>query len=253
LLKNLIGQGRWFAADSVLIGRYDATNGVWARGSRALNSTLPFLDVPRTSLEQRRAELLADNARPQPGTMNGMDVTVATALRLYSIGLLSSRLGDTARARSAATWLEDSTGVLPGMAGRALGAAVRADVALEAGHPAEALKLLEPIRGDVPLTLTGSNPFTEDYARYLRVEALLALGRDNEALPWLLNGFEFAESEILLRPWIARRLAEIYDKRGDRRQAAQEYARFIRLWSRCDERLRPQVEEARKRLVALSG
>ena len=51
----------------------------------------------------------------------------------------------------------------------------------------------------------------------------------------------------------ARRLAQIYERRGDKAKAIAQYERFIELWSECDPDLRPQVDEARGRLAALKG
>ena len=252
LVKVWIGQGRWAAADSLLAERALGGNGPWARTSRALNATWPFLEVPRAELAARRAEVAELLERPQPGNLNGISEAQGRLLRIYTLGLLSSRMGDTTAAYGAAARLADSTAtVLNPRIGRSLGAAIRADAALGAGRPAEVLQLLGAARGDIPLDVTGTNPFSEDYARFLRVEALLALGRDDEALRWLTNGFEFAESEMILRPWIARRLAQIHERRGDRRRAADEYARFARLWGGCDPALRPLVDDARARLARL--
>jgi hypothetical protein len=47
------------------------------------------------------------------------------------------------------------------------------------------------------------------------------------------------------------RQAEIYDRRGDRSQAARHYRRFIELWREADPELQQTVTEARVRLAAL--
>jgi hypothetical protein len=48
------------------------------------------------------------------------------------------------------------------------------------------------------------------------------------------------------------RQAEIYDRRGDPRQAVKHYRRFIELWSNADPELQPVVDGARKRVAELS-
>jgi tetratricopeptide (TPR) repeat protein len=53
-------------------------------------------------------------------------------------------------------------------------------------------------------------------------------------------------------PHALRRLAELYDARGDTEQAARYYARFIDLWSKADPELQPQVRAARARLERLT-
>jgi tetratricopeptide (TPR) repeat protein len=46
-----------------------------------------------------------------------------------------------------------------------------------------------------------------------------------------------------------RRLAELYQRLGERDKAQDYYSRFIELWQDCDPELRPQVAEARRRLA----
>jgi tetratricopeptide (TPR) repeat protein len=47
------------------------------------------------------------------------------------------------------------------------------------------------------------------------------------------------------------RLAELYERQGDRQKAAAHYAKFAELWKDCDPELRPLVEQARRRVAAL--
>jgi tetratricopeptide (TPR) repeat protein len=47
------------------------------------------------------------------------------------------------------------------------------------------------------------------------------------------------------------RLAQLYDGRGEKAQAATYYARFTELWKNADPELQPRVEAARARLAAL--
>jgi tetratricopeptide (TPR) repeat protein len=105
----------------------------------------------------------------------------------------------------------------------------------------------------VPLDLTGASPFSEDYARFLRGQALLALGNDDEALRWLGNGFDATENEMDFRAQASLRLGDIYERKGERQKAIDAYARFVRLWAGCDQRLRPTVDDARARLARLTG
>ena len=48
-----------------------------------------------------------------------------------------------------------------------------------------------------------------------------------------------------------KRLAELYEARGEREKARSHYARFIELWKDADPELQPLVREARERLVRL--
>jgi tetratricopeptide (TPR) repeat protein len=136
---------------------------------------------------------------------------------------------------------------------RALAAVVRADVAFALRRPADAVRALEGVRGAVPLDLSGLSPFGEDYARFLRGEALLALGRDDEARGWLQNGFDATPDAMAFRAQVSLRLGDLYERKGERQKAIDETARFLRLWARCDARLRPALEDARVRLARLMG
>ena len=56
--------------------------------------------------------------------------------------------------------------------------------------------------------------------------------------------------------WLARtyyRLGELYEARGNRAKAAENYAKFVRLWKDADPELRPKVLDAKSRLKALTG
>ena len=47
---------------------------------------------------------------------------------------------------------------------------------------------------------------------------------------------------------ILERLAQLYDERGDRDEAADYYAKFVELWAEADEELQPRVRAAQARL-----
>jgi tetratricopeptide (TPR) repeat protein len=136
---------------------------------------------------------------------------------------------------------------------RALAAAVRADVALAAHRPADAVGALDAVRGSVPLDLSGASPFGEDYARFLRGEALMALGNDAEAVRWLENGFDGTPDNMAFRAQVSLRLGDIYERMGERQKAIDSYARFTRLWKHCDGRLQQGVQDARAQLARLTG
>ncbi len=59
--------------------------------------------------------------------------------------------------------------------------------------------------------------------------------------------------------WLARtheRLGELYDGRGDGKNAALHYSRFVELWEQADDELQPRVRAAQRRLeelLALQG
>jgi serine/threonine protein kinase/tetratricopeptide (TPR) repeat protein len=56
--------------------------------------------------------------------------------------------------------------------------------------------------------------------------------------------------------WLARtyyRLGELYEERGARAKAAENYAKFVRLWQDADPELRAKLLDAKARLKALAG
>jgi tetratricopeptide (TPR) repeat protein len=53
------------------------------------------------------------------------------------------------------------------------------------------------------------------------------------------------------RPLIHRRLGALYEARGSTKQAIEQYARFVELWTAADPELQPQVAEIRARLERL--
>jgi tetratricopeptide (TPR) repeat protein len=254
LAENQVAQGRWLAADSAYLAAAQGWTNPDARVSRAIAAALPFLAVPRAELEQMRTELAGWDPARSGGDAAGITAPWRPQLRLYALGLLSARLGDADGALRSAAQLEASV-TAPDNAAvtRSLGAAVRADVALSAHRPADALKALDVVRGEVPLDLLNATPFGEDYARYLRAEALLATGRTDEARRWFENGFFGTPDELWFLPSASLRLGEIYERNGERQKAIDSYARFVRLWKRCDARLRPAVDDARARLARLTA
>ncbi len=61
------------------------------------------------------------------------------------------------------------------------------------------------------------------------------------------------EQDSRWRAEVHRRLGELYEAKGAKREAAEQYRKFVDLWARADADLRPQVAEARQRLEQLGG
>jgi tetratricopeptide (TPR) repeat protein len=256
LARNLASQGRWTAADSAFRRAMSVPNDGVPRLRRGITAALPFLQVPRPQLEAISADLTAwdPGVDQSPASPAGPVPGMLPAARLYALGLLAVRLGQPDAAARAAAQLEalPDTAPIAGPA-RSLAAAVRADLALAARRPADAVAALAGVRGAVPLSLSGVSPYSEDFARVLRGEALLALGKDDEAQRWLENGFGGTPDAMTLRAPVLFRLGDIYERKGERQKAIDAYARFVRLWSACDAPLRPAVEDARARLARLTA
>jgi tetratricopeptide (TPR) repeat protein len=172
-------------------------------------------------------------------------------LRLYLLGLLSSRLGDHAPALDYAAQLERHAGAsfAPAFVGD-LSRTLRAEVARARGRSDEALTTLDSavfwVRVE-DLELSGSSPFSEhEYEQFARAELLYTLRRDGEALQWYRA---IADKLFHSGAPAHLRLAEIYERQGERRKAAGHLASFVELWKDCDPELRSLVEEARQRMA----
>jgi tetratricopeptide (TPR) repeat protein len=254
-----VARGRWGSANRAFVDAEGMPGGSEARIERALAATLPFLDVPRADLETIRREI--DSWNPASETASGGSAFASALrphLRLYLLGLLSSRLRDDESASRYAHQLEmlaapeQARNVVVGLV-----ATVRADMALRNGRTQEALQMLAVANGEVPLELVylrpfvNSRPYTQEHARYLRTEALLALGRDEEAQRWLETGFLGSPAEFAYLAPTHLRLARVAEKRGDRRVAAEHLRSFTKLWRESDEPLHATVKEAEARLRQL--
>jgi tetratricopeptide (TPR) repeat protein len=248
-----VAGGRWTAAKQELAAAARLGQADSAMIGRALAASLPFLGVPRDEVRRIRGEVERwspgqDPSKPLPESIRPL----APHLRLYLLGLLSTRLGDAAEALRQASALEtlpaspESRAVV-----RSLARTVRADVAAESGRTNEGLTLLADVRGEIPLELLGLPYFSEEHARYLRSRLLFQAGRDEEALRLVENAFAGTPGELYYRAPAHLLQAEIHQRLGDREAAAAEYSRFIALWRSCDAPLRPVVEGARTQLARM--
>ena len=245
--------GRWTTAKQELavvarLGQADS-----ALIGRALAASLPFLGVPKEDVRRIRDEVQRwspghDVTKPLPESIRPL----APHLRLYLLGLLSTRLGSPAEALRLASELEtlpappESRAVV-----RSLSRTIRADVAAESGRTNEGLTLLAEVRGEIPFELLMLPYFSEEHARYLRGRLLFQAGRDEEALRLVENGFAGTPGELYYRAPVHLLQAEIQQRLGNREAAAEHYSRFIALWRSCDQPLRPIVEAARTQLARM--
>jgi len=248
-----VAGGRWTAAKSefAAAGRLGQSDS--ALIGRALAATLPFLAVPSADVEIIRGEVERwrpgnDVSAPLPESMRPL----AGHLRLYLLGLLSTRLGAAADALRFASELEMLAAPSESRAlVRTLARTIRADVASGAGRTTEGLTLLEGVQGEVPFELLRLPYFSEEHARYLRGRLLYQAGRDEEALRLVEAGFAGTASELHYRAPAHLLQAEIQQRLGNRAAAAEQYSRFIGLWRSCDPALRPVLDGARAQLARM--
>jgi tetratricopeptide (TPR) repeat protein len=248
-----VAGGRWTAAKQELAAAARLGQADSALIGRALAASLPFLGVPRDEVRRIRGEVERwspghDASKPLPESIRPL----APHLRLYLLGLLSSRLGDAAEALRLASALEtlpaspESRGVV-----RSLARTIRADIAAESGRTNEGLTLLDDVRGEIPFELLGLPYFSEEHPRYLRSRLLFQARRDEEALRLVENGFAGTPAELYYLAPAHLLQAEIQQRLGNRKAAAEQYSRFIALWRSCDPPLRPIVEGAKTQLARM--
>jgi tetratricopeptide (TPR) repeat protein len=174
------------------------------------------------------------------------------SLRLYLLGLLSARLRDEPAARRYVAELERVGRSSPrGRFAADEAQTVRSELAWIRGRRQEALTLLERARfwtNNSGLQGGGDSPFTTYFHdRFARAELLYELGREDEALPW----YRSLAYDLLYTGPAELRLAQIYDRKGDRRRAIEHYSRFVELWANSDAELQPMVRQAQQALARL--
>jgi tetratricopeptide (TPR) repeat protein len=247
--------GRWTAAKREFAAAARLSQPDSALIGRALAASLPFLGVSRDEIRRIRDEVERwspghDASKPLPESIRPL----APHLRLYLLGLLSTRTGDAAEALRMASALETLPGAPASRAVvRSLARTIRADVAAESGRTNEGLTLLGDVQGEIPFELLTLPYFSQEYARYLRSRLLFEVGRDEEALRLVENAFVGTPGELYYLAPAHLLQAEIQQRLGNRKAAAEQYSRFIALWRSCDQPLRPIVEGARTQLARMVG
>lgn len=255
-----LARGRWSAANAAFetAKRMEGASGVDIE--RAIAATMPFLEVPKADISHIRLEVERINPNDVgPAASSGLAARLRPHLRLYLLSVLSSRLGDDQAAARYADELEALPTVSDaGAVKRDLALTARADIAFRNGKAAEALALLEPVQGEVPLELANYKVFAtvrefgQEHARYLRAEALVSLRRYDDALRWYRTAFQGSPAEpVYLAPGHLRQ-AQVHEARGEREQAATHYRHFVELWKDSDPPVRAIVTEAREKLARMT-
>lgn len=171
----------------------------------------------------------------------------------YVLGLLSARLGDADAAARYTAQLKgaeeprDSIGLLHNLA-----LEVRALAEAERGAWEALLTLLADAEQEAE-AYSWDSPFKRrQLGRFLRGEALMHLGHDQEALGWYSTmGWLFGESP-LIGPAQLRR-GEIYERLGDPAEAVRHYRRFVARWRESDSKYQPLVDDVKSRIARLTA
>jgi DNA-binding SARP family transcriptional activator/TolB-like protein len=254
LARVAVARGQWSIARAQLdtAREFDP---VAALELRSLLAVLPFLQVPRSDLLAVRREVEKWRAMVEaPGEMSHSagHAGLHPYVRLYRLGLLDARLGDTVQALRLAGSLErsgDSSGALKADALHTFARSIRARVAGEAGRVAEALGHLEQSNWGMVESMFEA----EALDRYYRAELLSALGRHAEALDWYRTIAERATYELVYVAPARWHQGRLYERAGDRARAVEAYRTVTRLWREADPPLRATVAEASQRLRALTS
>lgn len=221
-------------------------------------ATLPFPEPRREELENARRELaLLAPVTGQPKVTPSIFFTVHNGLhpqiKAYLLGILDAGLGNENRARNYQQTLLQAGGQpeAKSLAGD-LALGVEAEIALFRKRKEEALSKLEQRHQQTWYGLAITSPYySRSRLRFQHAEVLLTLERPQEAIE-LYNSFsEYSIYDLIYVAPACRRLAEIYDRLGQPREAARYYHRFLELWQDCDPRFRPYLQSAALRLESL--
>lgn len=216
----------------------------WRLEAEVLLAAEPLFPVPRARVAALRDSIAARRPYPllaPPLTHPG--VQLRPEMQMYLLGLLSARLGDTAAATRYAAALGSVRDPRRAEPARDLARGVRAEIARSQGDFKRALAAIEGFPFDVSAPGARAAAHWGVRERFLRAELLLALGREEEALPWydsFQGGYDL--------PFIAAahfRQGEIEERLGHRERADFHYGRFLSMWRNCDPEFQPLIERAR--------
>ena len=236
LARLLVGQGEWRAATVELeqAAHIDLGHACMAR---AVLSTLPFLSIPRDDLTSTMEELQRW-APPVPEPGSPPQGAYDQHVRLYFMGLLTSKLGDATRALEYADEIEGLPDVVGTPVPGGLATTIRADAAWRlGGTPVSVLGALEPLEGHLPAVLWDHPAFGQEHARYIRASALQQAGENEEALRWLEDTFALTPGTVYYLAPTRYLAAQVLDASGREEEAAEARATYRELWADADGRI----------------
>ena len=230
-----------------------------ALSAMALLASAPFNKVSPADLRRVRATIESAPAPPPDDSRVGLSVyfqrppaAQAERSRLYLSGVLSARLGDRAQATRRAVELDglarsDSSSMAADFA-----RGIRAELAFAASDPEAALREIEGLRHETYYVTAFAFPeLSQARERFLHGEALVRLGRPEEALPWFGSFAEFSPYDMIYTAVGYLRRGELLESLGRPRDALAEYEQFVELWRDADPELQPMVRQAKAAVARL--
>ncbi len=188
---------------------------------RAFLLALPFIDASGDQLDDVRKVLVewepptADRSRDEPLALTAHD-GIHLHLRSYLLGLIVARAGACDAALGYAEECERLGAPVEKQTAVAdLAKGVRALVAVHRDEPAHALEILDTLSPKLCSHHAAVSPFCGLAAeRFLRAEALVAVGRGEDAVGWLEGLGQLSPYELVFRAPAQERLSAIRDANG---------------------------------------
>lgn len=259
-------RGRWSqaAGDFTAAEHLSSDDGLAAH---ALLASTPMIEVPAEELRKLRDALTMELTPVVEAPPDDVTLSIFRPLtRLYVIGLLDIRLGDTTAAIRQAMAAEHvareatirvrgrlrggSPDVLDEDA-RSVSASLRGLAAAAAGRHTEAVDLLRESAPHVWLEFLASYAGARSIERFALAGQLEALGRYDDALRWYSSIAERYWFEVPLRAPAELREAKIDERLGRRSEAIAHYQTFLRLWNHADTTELPVIRDASQHLALL--
>jgi tetratricopeptide (TPR) repeat protein len=199
----------------------------WLSVMAAVSSTDEVPVLRLASLRDSLAIFVGSDAAP--GAQQPPNIALLT-----TFGALCALLGDTATARAVADRLDHPT---PGATTSATlsasrAATVRALLARQAGKPNDVVRWTNKVAEFRWFANTVADPLSAwSLDRFIRAEALLSLGRLDEADAWFATIGDHDASDLTFLPAALRHRAQIAGNRGDRLAAERLQRRVAELRS----------------------
>jgi len=224
----------------------------------AVYSLTPTAPVSARDLLALRAALKSWDAAPTPPSKSpvfGIHNGFHSQLRLYLLGLVSARIGDTSAVMSYADSLANSPGdSIKVLLSSNLSRALRARVLAAKGNVAGALaELGEPWIDPRTHKSHYSSILAQVPDRFFRAELLQRSGRLGESLEAYSAVADYSLDGLMYLPISHLKRGDIYMQLGNKAKAIEHYARFSEMWRDADPDVRQLRTNVERRLAQLNG